>query len=257
MKYLRIGKTAENVYFCGKEEADQVMKIEAFVQKYKEAFGEHVALPIAFEYSHNAVAPDSKVPRCMIGAISNVRNGNPLTLSAEMVKCGGGSVYTGFVPMQERIPHFVSEVEHYKKTPEMVCEYVDNLHIQLADKPYINFQRIDKLETFEGIEGLICFATPDILSGLASWAFYDTNQEDAVSVPFASGCSSLIRLAVRENQENGRRCFIGMLDPSARPLIPADELAFIIPSCRLEEMLLTMEDSALFQRAFSLVRRRI
>ncbi len=233
------------------------MVIEKFVQKYREAFGEQVALPIAFAYSHQAIAPESKVPRCMIGAISNVRNGNPLTLSADKVLCGGGKVYTGFAPIQERIPHFVSEVEHYKRTPEMVRDYVDGLHIQLSDKPYINFQRVDNLTSFDGIEGLICFATPDILSGLASWVFYDTNQEDAVSVPFASGCSALIRLAVRENQANGKRCFIGLLDPSARLLVPANELAFIIPACRLSEILQTMEDSALFQHAFSVVRKRI
>ncbi len=231
--------------------------IEKFIEKYREAFGEQVVLPIAFSYSHEGIAPDCTVPRCMIGAISNVRNGNPLTLSADNVKCGGGSVYAGFAPMQERIPHFVSEVEHYKQTPEMVREYVDSLNIQISEKPYLNFQRIDSLESFNEVEGLICFATPDILSGLASWAFYDTNQEDAVSVPFASGCSALIRMAVRENQQNGNRCFIGMLDPSARPLVPENELAFIIPACRLKTMLQTLEQSALYQHAFSVVRRRI
>ncbi len=231
--------------------------IKKFVQKYKEAFGEQVALPIAFAYSQEALVPDCKVPRCMIGAISNVRNGSPLTLSAKNVLCGGGSVYTGFAPMQERIPHFVSEVEHYKRTPEMVRDYIESLHIQSSDKPYINFQCIDSLTSFDGIEGLICFATPDILSGLTSWVFYDTNQEDAVSVPFASGCSALIRMAVRENQINGKRCFIGLLDPSARLLIPANELAFIVPACRLHELLPTFEESALFQHAFSVVRKRI
>ncbi len=233
------------------------MTIKTFVQKYKEAFGEQVALPIAFAYSHEAAVTDCKVPRCMIGAISKVRHGNPMTLSADNVLCGGGSCYTGFAPMQERIPHFVSQVEHYKQTPEMVCEYVDSLHIQPADKPYLNFRRIDQLESFDNIEGLICFATPDILSGLASWAFYDTNREDAVSTPFASGCAALIRMAVRENQEQGNRCFIGMLDPSARLLVPANELAFIIPACRLRTMLQTMDDCALFQHAFSVVRKRI
>ncbi len=233
------------------------MTINTFVQKYIEAFGEEVALPIAFAYSHVAAVPNCKVPRCMIGAISKVRHGNPITLSAENVLCGGGSCYTGFAPMQERIPHFVSQVEHYKQTPEMVNQYVESLNIQLSDKPYLNFHRIDQLESFDNIEGLICFATPDILSGLASWAFYDNNSEDAVSTPFASGCAAIIRMAVRENQNNGNRCFIGMLDPSARLLLPENELAFIIPACRLQTMLQTMDDSAIYQHAFSVVRKRI
>ena len=48
-----------------------------------------------------------------------------------------------------------------------------------------------------------------------------------------------------------------MLDPSARPLIPENELTFTIPMCRFKEMLGTMNDSALYQKAYSLLKRRI
>ena len=48
-----------------------------------------------------------------------------------------------------------------------------------------------------------------------------------------------------------------MLDPSARPLVPKNELTFVIPVCRFKEMLGTMRDSALFQHAFSIVKKRI
>ena len=63
--------------------------------------------------------------------------------------------------------------------------------------------------------------------------------------------------AVKENAEGGRRCFIGMLDPSARPLVPKDELTFTIPAGRFKEMMDTMDQSALFQKAYSIVRKRI
>ncbi len=193
------------------------MVIEKFVQKHEDAFGEQVALPIAFEYSHQAVVPDCKVPCCVIGAISNVRNGSPLTLSVKNVQCGGSSLYTGFAPMQERIPHFVSEVEHYKRTPEIVRDYVESLHIHLTDKAYINFQRIDSLTSFGSIEGLICFATPDILSGLASWVFYDTNREDAVSVPFCLRlCSTYKNGGTGESDK-----WQSLLYRYARPFCPA------------------------------------
>lgn len=96
-----------------------------------------------------------------------------------------------------------------------------------------------------------------ILSGLTSWAFYDNNDTDAVSAPFGSGCSSIISFAVRENRTGGRRCFLGMLDPSARPRVPKNELTFVIPTCRFKEMLCTMRDSALFQHVFSIVKKRI
>lgn len=231
--------------------------IQTFLQKYREAFGNAVPLPIAFGYSHNPVAEVKKIPRCMIGAIRKVCGGEPLTLSADNVLCGGGSLYTAFAPMQDRIPAFVSETEHYKRTPEQVRRYIHNLDIQLAEKPYLNFIRIDKLSSFDDVEGILFFASPDVLSGLCSWAFYDNDADDAVSVRFASGCCSIVTFAVNENRKNGRSCFVGMLDPSARPLVPANELTFVIPVSRFREMMRTMEDSALFRKAYSIVKKRI
>ena len=184
-------------------------------------------------------------------------DGESLTLSKENVTCGGGGLYTAFAPMQERIPVFVSETEHYKQTPEQVKEYIEGLDIHPAEKPYLNFVRIDRISSLDDVEGILLFATPDVLSGLCSWAFYDNNDEDAVTAKFASGCCSIVTFATRENRNNGRRCFIGMLDPSARPLVPANELSFVIPTCRFREMVQTMEDSALFRKAYSIVRKRI
>ena len=67
-----------------------------------------------------------------------------------------------------------------------------------------------------------------------SWAFYDNNAPDAVSTQFASGCSSLVTFAVKENREGGRRCFLGMLDPSARLLVPKNELTFTTTNLPLQ-----------------------
>ena len=228
-----------------------------FTTLFHEAFGEKTPLPIAFGYSGKAAANVKQIPRCMIGAIRKVCGGEPLTLSANNVLCGGGGLYTAFAPMQERIPAFVSETEHYKQNKEQVKDYVDRLGIRMSKKPYLNFIRIDKLENLDEIEGVVFFATPDVLSGLCSWAFYDNNADDAVCTRFASGCCSIVTFAATENARGGRSCFIGMLDPSARPLIPCNELTFAIPACRFKEMLLTMEQSALFQKAYSIVRKRI
>lgn len=231
--------------------------IQKFLQRYKEAFGDGIPLPVAFGYSDTPVEEIRKIPRCMIGAIRKVCDGQALTLSDDNVLCGGGSLYTRFAPMQERIPRFVSEQEHYKQTPEQVKMYVSRLGISLTEKPYLNFVRMDKLASLDDAEGILFFATPDVLSGLCSWAFYDNDADDAVCTRFASGCCSIVTFAVNENRKQGRSCFIGMLDPSARPLVPADELTFIIPKHRFNEMMQTMEQSALFQKAYSIVRKRI
>ena len=136
-------------------------------------------------------------------------------------------------------------------------EYIDRLGIRLSEKPYLNFMRMDRIDSLDEVEGILFFATPDVLSGLCSWAFYDNNDDDAVCTRFASGCCSIVTFAAKENAEQGRRCFIGMFDPSARPLVPKDELTFTIPACRFREMMDTMGQSALFQKAYSIVRKRI
>ena len=233
------------------------MDIEGFIAKYREAFGEDVPLPVAFGYSDKAATEVRKIPRCMVGAIRKVCDGEPLTLSAGNVLCGGGGLYTAFAPMPDRVPVFVSETEHYKQSKEQVEEYIARLDIRLSEKPYLNFVRMDHIDNLDEVEGILFFATPDVLSGLCSWAFYDNNDDDAVCTRFASGCCSIVAFAVKENAEGGRRCFIGMLDPSARPLVPKDELTFTIPAGRFKEMMNTMERSALFQKAYSIVRKRI
>ena len=231
--------------------------IQPFLQKYREAFGDVSPLPVAFGYSHTPVTEPKRIPRCMVGAIRKVCNGEPLTLTADNVLCGGGGLYTAFAPMQDRIPVFVSETEHYKQTPQQVREYIHRLDIRLTDKPYLNFIRMDRLFALEKVEGILFFATPDMLAGLCSWAFYDNDANDAVCVRFASGCCSIVTFAVQETRKNGRSCFIGLLDPSARPLIPAHELTFVIPVVRFREMAQTMEHSALFQKAYSIIKKRI
>ncbi|MBQ3204752.1 MAG: DUF169 domain-containing protein [Alistipes sp.] len=233
------------------------MTPQEFVLRFREAFGEAAPLPIAFWYGDAAVNTERRVPRCMIGAIRKVCEGNPLTLTAENVMCGGGGLYTAFRPMEERVPLFVSETEHYKQSPEQVRTYVESLEIELSKKPYLNFVRVDKLDSWEGVEAVVFFATPDILSGLCTWAFYDNDAEDAITTKFASGCAAIVTFATVENRKGGRRCFLGMFDPSARPLVPKNELSFVVPMSRFREMLQTMPDSALYQKAFSVVRRRI
>lgn len=233
------------------------MEIREFVAKYREAFGDAAPLPIAFGYSNRPAAEIKRLPKCMVGAISKVRGGESLTLAEENVICGGGGLYTAFREMPERVPTFVSEVEHYKASKDMVEEYVRNLNIEITDRPYLNFVRIDKLQSWEEAEALLFFATPDMLSGLATWSFYDNNAEDAVTTKFGSGCAAIVTFAINEHRANGKRCFIGLLDPSARPLVAENELSFTIPMSRFREMLTTMEDSALFQKAYSVLRNRI
>ena len=75
------------------------MDLQNLTIVYRKAFGDEAPLPIAFGYSLKPEAEVEHQPRCMIGAISKVRHGQPLTLSADNVTCGGGGLYTAFKPM--------------------------------------------------------------------------------------------------------------------------------------------------------------
>lgn len=233
------------------------MTPQEFIHKYRAAFGSTAPLPIAFGYSDTPATEVKPVPKCIIGAISKVRKTGTLTITENEVTCRGGGLYAQFHPMPNGVTKFVSSVEHYKQTEQMVADYVASLRLQITTKHYLNFVRADLLTSFDGYEALLFFATPDILSGLCSWAFFDSNAPDCVSTLFGSGCSSIISVGTAENRMGGKRCFIGMLDPSARPLVPKDELTFTIPMSRFKEMLGTMDDSALYQKAFGIVRKRI
>ena len=90
------------------------------------------------------------------------------------------------------------------------------------------------------------YATPDMLSGLCGWAFFDTNAADAVVTQFGSGCSSVVSMTIVENARKGQRCFMGLLDPSVRPYVGTNELSFTIPMSRFKSMTKTMKECFLF-----------
>lgn len=234
------------------------MEVNIFINNYREAFGEVAELPIVFWFSDMPIANTDKINGCFFKGMEAVRKGNPISLSIDTISCGGGKFYTGFTEMPERIPNFVSLKEKYKKTPEMFVEFVENLGVPLNNQKYLNFASIEKIESFDKIEGLLFFATPDILSGLTAWAYFDNNSEDTVTSMFGSGCSAVVTNAIIENKRSGRRTFIGLFDPSVRPYVEANILSFVIPISRFNEMYHTMRECSLFDtHAWSKIRNRI
>ena len=234
------------------------MNIATFLRNYKEAFGQDTPVPLLFFYSDAPLAETEKINGCFFKALHAVREGRPVSLNAEIIGCGGGKFYTGFSPMPEHVPGFVSGKERYKQTPEMVLDFIEQLEVKQTDRKYLNFIRIDQAESFDNMEGLLFFATPDMLSGLCSWTFYDNNAPGAVTTLFGSGCSNIISTTVQENRKNGNRTFLGLFDPSVRPHVGANELSFVIPRCRFSAMYETLRKCCLFDtHAWAKVKERI
>lgn len=234
------------------------MDVRVFIDNYREAFGEAAELPIVFWYSDTPVGMVEKINGCLFKCMDHVRAGNAVSLNAETIGCGGGKFYTGYIDMPPHVPTFVSLKEKYKQTPEMVADFIGKLGVPRTTKSYLNFARIDKTESFDDIEGLLFLATPDVLSGLATWAYFDSNADDTVVAPFASGCGAVVTQAVLENRNSGGRTFIGFFDPSVRPYFEANILSYMIPMSRFRQMYHTMSESCLFDTpAWNKIRERI
>ena len=140
----------------------------------------------------------------------------------------------------------------------MVLDFIAALDLRPGPKAWLEFVRVDAAGTFDGAEGVLFFATPDVLAGLVTWAGFDNDAPDAVAAPFGSGCSTVVSQAVRENRNGGHRCFLGLFHPSVRPWVGADELCFVIPMSRFAGMCGTMRASCLFgTHAWDKVRERI
>ena len=122
------------------------METKEFIQNYREAFGSKSPLPLLFGYSDKPIAETEKIGGCFFKGLLAAREGQPVSLSVDVIGCGGGKLYSGFSDMPERVPGFVSLKEKYKKTPEMVVDYLQGLGMKRTEKPYLNFIRIDKAE---------------------------------------------------------------------------------------------------------------
>lgn len=235
------------------------MDVKIFITRFFEAFSEKAELPIAMWYSDVQHGELKKSLGCMFKQFSACRHGETISFSKESIGCGGGKFYTGFIPIGAHIPKFVSEKEHYKETPEHVIDYISKLDVQITENNFLNFARIDTLNSFENIEGLIFFVTPDILTGLCSWIFWDNNESDAVCTLFNSGCSAIVTNTINENRKNGYRTFLGLLDPSVRPYFDKNELSLAIPMSRFKKMYETMPDTCLLNNvpAWNYIKNRI
>ncbi len=216
------------------------MEIKTFISRYREAFGETAPLPLLFYYSDTMITRTEKIHGCFLKYLREASDGSPVCLNTENITCGGGKFYAGFTPMPDYVPTFVSQKEKYKESPELIQNYLEKFGPVPAPGKYLNFVRLDMAESLENMEGLLFIATPDVISGLCAWAFYDRNDPETVSLLFGSGCSSIVSNAVRENRQGGFRTFLGLTDPSARQWFDEDVMSFVIPSCRFQEMAETM-----------------
>lgn len=239
-----------------------------FLQKWEKYFGK-AELPFVYYYSATpgtaSVADPAKGWSCIICELGQVRKGASLAFNEANLKCGGSRRYLGYSKkMRPNFEYFLScgipgemEGERYIRTPEMVREIMANMQNIPADGKYIIFKRWDKLEKDDEPEGVIFFATPDILSGLFTLVNFDRVDGEGVIAPFSSGCGSIVYRTHLENGGERPRAILGMFDCSARPCVPKETLSLSIPIKKFISMIGYMDESFLITETWETVRKRI
>lgn len=115
------------------------MEVSVFIENIQKAFGEKVQLPFAFWYSDEQINDDlKKINGCFFKEFEKLIGGEPISLSADRIGCMGGKFYTGFSTMNEKIPMFVSSKEKYKKSSELVLDFVEKANVQMTTMRYLN-----------------------------------------------------------------------------------------------------------------------
>jgi uncharacterized protein (DUF169 family) len=241
-----------------------------FLTLWKKYFND-AGLPITFYYTDAAGrAPAVKAgsgPRCVIGAMAKILRGEPLAFDVDGVGCPGGKRYLGFAEtdIMPDFEYFLScgipgklEGERYKKTPEMVKEYMKK-HAPATKAPakYIVFKRWDQVDAKDNPEVVIFFAKADVLAGLFTLASFDEAEQNMVIAPFGSGCASIVQYPYLETKSASPRAVIGMFDVSARPFVDKDTLTFAVPMSKFTRMVNNMEESFLITPSWAKIQKRI
>jgi uncharacterized protein (DUF169 family) len=241
---------------------------QKFLTLWKKYFN-NAELPITFYYSDEPVTTEAAKPgsgpRCVIGALVEVRNGASLAFNVDAVGCPGGKRYLGFAEnLMPGFEYFLScgipgklEGERYKKTPELVKETMKSWPVFKAPGRFIVFKRWDMLKEADSPEIVISFARPDVLSGLFTLASFDEAGQNMVTAPFGSGCSTIVQYPYLEKDSEHPRGVIGMFDVSARPFVPEDALTFSVPMSKFTRMIDNMEESFLITTSWAKLQKRI
>jgi len=241
-----------------------------FLTLWRQYFN-YAELPITFYYTNTPAKAETvkpgAVPRCIIGSMMKIQRGESLAFDVDAVGCPGGKRYLGFTQgeLMPNFEYFLScgipgklEGERYKKTPEMVREYMKK-HAPAMKAPgkYIVFKRWDKLTVRDNPEVVIFFAGADVLAGLFTLASFDEAEQNMVIAPFGSGCASIIQYPYLETKSAKPKSVIGMFDISARPFADKDKLAFAAPMTKFQRMVDNMEESFLITPSWAKIQKRI
>ncbi len=139
--------------------------------------------------------------------------------------------------------------EGYKKSPNMVGKYLENLPTMDVPSKYVVFKPLRDLAEGEEPVVISFVANPDQLSALITLVNYDKEKNDNVIVPWGAGCTQIGILAFMEAKSETPRAILGLTDleprMAVRGLLGKDILTLTVPYRMFLEMEANVEGSFL------------
>jgi hypothetical protein len=130
--------------------------------------------------------------------------------------------------------------ERYRKTPELVRQFLSLLPIMDIPTKYVVFKPLAAVTPDERPVSVTMFVTPDQLSATVILANYDCAVQDSVIIPHAAACQVTGILSYAEEISEQPRCLVGLTDLSARKYLKtslgSNLMSFTIPFKRFLEM---------------------
>ncbi|MGV8123665.1 MAG: DUF169 domain-containing protein [Candidatus Xenobiia bacterium LiM19] len=241
---------------------------DRFIGLWKRFFND-ASLPLTFHFTDNAAkapkARKSKGHRCIIADLGLVKRGKSLLFDSENLGCMGSRRYLGFAKtLCPEFNYFLScgipgklEGERYKKSPEVVGEFMRMSTFIEAVKSHVVFKRWDMLVEDDEPEVVIFLERPDVIAGLFTLSNYDRSEPFGVITPFGSACMSTMMYPLLEGRSENPRAVLGLWDPSARPFLPPSTLSLSLPFKRFLTLLEYMEESFLSTPTWEMIQHRI
>jgi len=141
--------------------------------------------------------------------------------------------------------HMLLEGEGYKKSREVVKEYVDSLpDIQINEK-YVVIKPLKEVDLEkETPVQVVFFVNPNQLSALIELVNFRTGKSDMVKIGGGSGCQDIGLLGYQESREENPRAILGFTDLYARNklkrIVGKDKFTLTVPM----KLFITMEEDA-------------
>ncbi len=213
---------------------------------------------------------------CLMSLFAQAALGKTAVIDRETFGCYGGGVGAGFGNQfehspggMERFRHFLSNGilsctspadfddivqnttrpeqrehllhgERYRKTPELVDEFVRNLPFTDIPATYVVFKPISALARDEIPKVVVFCGNPHQVSALVTLVHYRRPGVNSVIIPASAGCHQIMLFPYRESECEDQRAVLGLTDPSARKevmrVLGDDSMTFAVPWKMFREM---------------------